>query len=221
MSESEELIIRKYKSGDKPSIREIACNTAFMGEPVEKFFTGRIFIADFLTLYHTEYEPQSLFVAEKKGKVIGYLSGARSEKIMDLVFIIKVLPKVILKLIFKGYIFKKNNFLFILFNIFSFLKGEFYTPAFIKKDYPAILHINVDKDYRSSGVGEKLIATYLNYLKNEKIKGVHLTTQSKKSFKFFEKAGFEILYETKRSYFKHIFGESFKYLYYGKSLLKP
>jgi GNAT superfamily N-acetyltransferase len=216
--ESEEIIIRKYNRDDRASLREITCDTAFMGEPAEKFFTGREFLADFLTLYHTDYEPKSIFIAERKGKVIGYLSGAKNEKTMDLVFIVKVLPRVALKLIFRGYIFKKSSFLFVLFNIYSFLKGEFYAPAFIKKDYPAILHINVDKNYRGSGIGGRLIEVYLNYLKKEKIKGVHLTTQSEKSFKFFEKLGFEILYETKRSYFKHIFKKSIKYFYYGKKL---
>jgi ribosomal protein S18 acetylase RimI-like enzyme len=135
-----------------------------------------------------------------------------------LIFIVKVLPKAILKLIFKGYIFKKDSFIFILFNIFSFFKGEFYAPAFIKKDYPAILHINIDKNYRSSGIGGRLVGAYLSYLKKEKIKGVHLTTQSEKSFKFFEKVGFRILYETKRSYFKHILKKSIRYFYYGRKL---
>lgn len=216
--ESEEIIIREYNRNDRASLREIACDTAFMGEPAEKFFTGREFLADFLTLYHTDYEPQSIFIAEKEGKVVGYLSGAKDEKTMDSIFTVKVLPIAALKLIFKGTIFKKNSFLFILFNIFSFLKGEFNAPAFIKKDYPAILHINVDKNYRGSGIGRRLIETYLNYLKEEKIKGLHLTTQSEKSFKFFEKLGFKILYETKRSYFKHIFKTSIKYFYYGKKL---
>ena len=217
--EQKEIIIRKYNGNDRASVREIACDTAFMGEPAEKFFSGREFLADFLTLYHTDYEPQSTFIAEKYGKVIGYLTGAKNEKKMDSVFIVKVLPRAILKLIFKGYIFKKDSFLFILFNIYSFLKGEFYVPTFIKKDYPAILHINVDKNYRSSGIGGRLIDVYQNYLRKEKIIGVHLTTQSEKSFKFFKKEGFELLYETKRSYFKHILKKSIIYFYYGKKLL--
>jgi len=218
MPKSEEIIIREYERSDRASVRKIACDTAFMGEPAENFFTGRGFLADFLTLYHTDYEPESTFVAEKREKVIGYISGAKSERAMDLLFIIKVLPKAILKLIFKGYIFKKANLLFILFNIYSFLKGEFYTPAFIKKDYPAILHINIDKNYRGYGIGGRLIEAYLNYLKNEKIKGVHLKTPSEKSFKFFKKTGFKMLYKTRKSYFKHILKKSIKYFYYGKKL---
>lgn len=215
---SEEIIIREYKKNDRVSIRKIAYDTAFMGESAEKFFTGKDLIADFLTLYYTDYEPQSMFIAENEGKVIGYLSGAKNEKTMNSVFIIKIFPKAVLKLIFKGYIFKKNNFLFILFNIYSFLRGEFYVPAFIEKEYPAILHINVDKNHRSFGIGKRLVEVYLDYLKKEKIRGVHLTTQSVKSFEFFEKLGFKILYETKRSYFKHIFKKSIKYFYYGKKL---
>jgi GNAT superfamily N-acetyltransferase len=216
--ESKEIIIREYNSEDRASVREIACDTAFMGEPAENFFSGREFIADFLTRYHTDYEPESIFIAIKEGKVIGYLIGAKNEKTMDLVFIFRTLPLAVFKLIFKGYIFKKNNFLFILFNIYSFLKGEFYAPAFIKRDYPAILHINIDKNYRRYGIGKRLVEAYLNYLIKEKIRGIHLTTQSEKSFQFFQKAGFEIIYKTRRSYFKHIFKKSIRYFYYGKKL---
>ncbi len=218
MSKSEEIIIRVYKRGDREPVMKIACDIAFMGEPAENFFKGREFLADFLTLYHTDYEPESIFVVEKGGEVVGYISGAKSEKKMNLVSTFKVLPRAILKLIFKGYIFKKKNFLFILFCICSFLKGEFYMPSFIRKDYPAILHINLDKNYRGLGIGGRLIEAYLSYLKKEKIKGVYLKTPSEKSFKFFKKLGFKIMYETRISYFKHILKKSVRYLYYGKKL---
>ena len=76
----------------------------------------------------------------------------------------------------------------------------------------------IDKNYRGYGIGGRLIGAYLNYLKKEKIKGVHLKTLSEKSFRFFEKAGFKILYKTRRSYFKHILEKSIKYFYYGRKL---
>ena len=62
-------LIRKYKKEDKKSVRRIACDTAFMGEPCEKFFNGRDFLADILILYFTDYEPESCFVAELNDKV--------------------------------------------------------------------------------------------------------------------------------------------------------
>ncbi|MEA2016198.1 MAG: GNAT family N-acetyltransferase [Actinomycetota bacterium] len=218
MSKLEEIIIRAYKRSDREFVRKIACDTAFMGEPAENFFKGRKFLSDFLTRYHTDFEPESIFVAERDGKIAGYLSGAKSEKKMISKFIITVLPGAFFKILFKGYAFKKKNFLFTLFNIRSFLKGEFYAPSFIKKEYPAILHINIDKNYRGLGIGGRLIGAYLNYLKKEKIKGVHIKTPSEKSFKFFEKLGFKMLYETRISYFRHVLKRRVRYIYFGKKL---
>jgi len=218
MSESKDIIIRAYKRGDRESIRKIACDTAFMGEPAENFFIGRRYLSDFLTRYHTDFEPESMLVAEKSGRVAGYLSGAKSGKKMDLIFAFKILPGATLKLIFSNFLFKKKNFLFVLYGIYSFLKGEFYAPSFIKKEYPAILHINIDKNYRGLGIGEKLIKVYTSYLRKEGVKGVYLKTASEKSFKFFEKSGFKILYETRIFYFRHVLKRSVRYIYYGKKL---
>jgi len=218
MPEPEEIIIRAYKRSDRELVRKIACDTAFMGEPAENFFTGRKYLADFLTRYHTDCEPESMFVAEKREKLAGYINGAKNKRRMDFIFAFKIIPITILKLIFSGFLFKKKNFLFVLSGIYSFLKGEFYAPSFIKKEYPAILHINIDKDYRGHGIGESLMKAYLGYLRNEGVEGVYLKTASEKSFKFFEKLGFKILYETRISYFRHVLKGSVKYIYFGKKL---
>jgi len=71
------FIVRKYKKEDRKSVRKIACDSAFMGEPCEIFFKGRDFLADVLTLYFTDYEQESCFVAEVDNIVAGYLIGAR------------------------------------------------------------------------------------------------------------------------------------------------
>jgi len=218
MSEPEDIIIRAYRRSDRGPVRKIACDTAFMGEPAENFFTGRKYLSDFLISYHTDFEPESMFVAKKKGKVAGYLSGAKSERKMNLIFTFRILPATVLKLIFSSFLFKKKNFLFILYGIYSFLKGELCAPSFIKKEYPAILHINIDKDYRGLGIGERLVGAYFSYLSNEGIKGVHLKTSSEKSFNFFEKLDFKVLYETRISYFRHVLKRSVRYVYYGKKL---
>ena len=79
-------IVRKYRESDRQSIREIACDTAFLGDPVEHFFEGRGFIADFLTAYFTDYEPQSCFVAETENKIVGYIIGTKNTKKMSRTF---------------------------------------------------------------------------------------------------------------------------------------
>jgi ribosomal protein S18 acetylase RimI-like enzyme len=213
------LIIRNYKSEDYQRVRQIAYDTAFMGNPAEIFFNGKEFIEDFLTLYFTYYEPESCFVAEKNGKIIGYLTGSKNEKRMNNIFLFKIIPKLFFKYLFSKTFFKKKNLRFIIATFNSFIKGELKMPDSIKEDYPALMHINIDKDYRNSGIGRMLIESYIDYLKSKKVLGLHLTTQSENSFKFFEKLGFIALHETKRSYFRNILNKEIRYIYYGKKLV--
>jgi alpha-1,6-mannosyltransferase len=70
-------IIRKYQARDRAAIRQICCETGFLGQPIDPVFEDREVFADFLTSYYTDEEPESLFVIEIDGSVSGYLSGCR------------------------------------------------------------------------------------------------------------------------------------------------
>ncbi|MHB1275399.1 MAG: GNAT family N-acetyltransferase [Candidatus Humimicrobiaceae bacterium] len=211
------FIVRKYKKEDRKSVRKIACDSAFMGEPCEIFFKGRDFLADVLTLYFTDYEPESCFVAEVDNIVAGYLIGARDSNSLKKVFFLKILPGLIFKLFFKGIIFSKKNILYF-FNLFcSLVRGELSGPL-INKEYPALLHINIDKKYRNMNIGTILIKNYLNYLKSKGVPGVHLNAKSEHAAVFFEKMGFIRVWEIKRTYFIYLHSKPFIYYYYAKKL---
>ncbi len=209
-------IIRKYGKEDRRAVRKIACDTAFMGEKCEIFFEGREFLADILTSYFTDYEPESCFVAEVDSIIAGYIIGAKNARILNKVFLYKILPRLIFKFLFNGIIFSKKNILYF-FNLFrSFLKGEFKSPE-LSDEYPAILHINIDKKYRKMNIGTALVQSYLNYLRSESISGVHLNAKSVHASIFFEKMGFTKIWEIKRTYFNYLLNKPFIYYYYAKS----
>ena len=69
--------IRKFQSGDREAVRRICCATALLGNPSSIFFDGDEIFADAITLYFTDYEPESCFVAEHQGEVVVYLIGAK------------------------------------------------------------------------------------------------------------------------------------------------
>ncbi len=212
-----QIIIRKFKNQDRNFIRKIACDTAFMGEPCEIFFKGRDFLADLLTAYFTDYEPESCFIAEIDGKVAGYLTGTKNIKEFNKVFAFKLLPKLIFYFFFKGIILSKKNMLFF-FNLFrSMVRGELKSPD-INKEYPAMLHINIEEHYRKMNIGTRLIENYLNYLQSENIMGVHLNVKSMHASIFFEKMGFKKICEVKRTYFFYLLNKPFIYYYYAKNI---
>lgn len=212
-----EVIIRRYKDEDRSAVRKIACDTAFMGEPAEVFFDDREILADFLTAYFTDYEPESCFVADFNAQVSGYLLGARDTAILEKVFLANVLPKILRKLILSRNLLNRKNIIFMCRLLISLIRGELRTPDF-SKDYPALLHINIVKDLRSQGIGSKLIAGYLSYLENQKIPGVHLATMSEQAPFFFKQNGFELVYSSKRSYFKNILHRDINCYIYAKKL---
>ncbi len=217
MTVNHDIKIRKYLKSDRQAVRKIACDTAFLGKPVENFFEGRDFIADFLTAYYTDYEPLSCFIAEVDSNITGYLIGTIDESMMIKTLIFKILPKSFFKSFFRGIFFKKKNIIFFCWNIYSFFKGQFF-PAVDLKNYPALLHINFSADHRGKGFGAKLLKAYLDYLNSKNIPGVHLTTHSEKAGGFFEKNSFKLLLKTKRSYYRGALDKDIGYYYYGMLL---
>lgn len=209
------IVVRKFERGDRESIRRIACDTAFLELPVEEFIKDREILADVLTQYYTDYEPDSCFVAVENGNVIGYIIGARDVKLMNKIFKIKILPKLIIKSLRTGILLRRNTLRFFLHVLISFFKGEFYIPDFSKR-YPATLHINIDKNFRGYKAGKSLMERYMSFLKENKIPGVHFGTISEEAKLFFTKLGFRMLFEGKRSYLQYAIGKIAPYFVFGK-----
>lgn len=212
------LLLRKYRVSDRQAVRKICCDTAFMGKPCTIFFDSEEIFADALTNYFTDYEPQSCFVAELDGVVVGYLFGAIDVKRMEMIFARRILPGLLIKAFFSGVFLRPKNIHFIAFLLRSMLKGELRQPDF-SHDYPATLHINICSGFRGRKIGSQLIVEYLMYLKGEGIKGVHLATMSEDGVHFFEKQGFQVLLRARRSYFRYLLNRDILVCIYGRQLI--
>ena len=211
----EEIIIRHYRESDRDSVRGLAWDTAFMGEPADRFFSSKDLLADFLTKYFTDYEPGSCFVACDKSGVVGYLLGAKDNAAAESIFRAKILPGLLRQAVVEGHLLKRKNIVFLYYLLISLLKLEFVLPdAF--REYPAILHINVKAGYRDKNTGSRLIGAYFEYLAKENIRGVRLATMSDKAEEFFKKCGFNLLFKCKRSYFRHILRNDVPVYIFGK-----
>ncbi|HTY45047.1 MAG TPA: hypothetical protein VMD52_03535 [Patescibacteria group bacterium] len=208
------IVIRKYAPQDRQAVRRICCETALMGEPSDAFFDGDEVFADALTAYFTDYEPQSCFVAERAHDVVGYLLGAKDSGRMDSISASRITLPLCMKSLRQGTLFRRKNAAFLFHVFLSFLKGEFRAPVF-SRDYPAVLHINIRKGCRAEGTGTKLISAYLDYLKKQAVKGVHLATMSDAAGLFFRKQNFQLLFQGRRSYFRYFLGKDIPFYIYG------
>jgi len=197
------IIIRPFKIDDKDSVRKICADTAFMGEPVERFFDFRDIFSDIAISYYTDYEPESLFIAECDGNVVGYLAGCKDTRRFKRIFSRRILPRAFFSLLVKGAFFREKSARLITSILKSFFKGELRRPDYLK-DFPAHLHVNVQNLYRHIGAGTKLMERYFDYLRNNHIGGVHLYSFSSAGQQFFQKLDFSKVFSQKVSYFEQL-----------------
>ena len=194
-----------------------SCATAFGGDTAVRLFDDDEILADALTLYFTDHEPSSCFVAERSGKVIGYIIGSKDVSSMNWTLRLKIIPLLLLKAFLKGVFFRKKDIRFFLHCASSFFKGEFSAPDFTK-EYPATLHINLDKDARGLGLGTRLIENYMGFLREAGVKGVALGTASERAKQFFERSGFGLLFDKTRSFMRYQTGHDVQYYIMGRKL---
>jgi GNAT superfamily N-acetyltransferase len=209
--------IRKFEIKDRAAVRQIVYDTALMGESAGLFFQGQDVISDAFSLYFTDYEPGSCFVAEINDRVIGYLIGAKKKIAAEAVFNGQLALPLFIKALKSGIFLRIKNLSFIFSCLMDLLKNGIKTPDF-SCAYPATFHLNIKDGFRGQEIGTKLINTYLDYLKIEGICGVHLATMSDRAANFFLSQGFVQLYKGKRSYFRRILHRDVPLYIFGKLL---
>lgn len=213
----ENALIRKFSPSDRNRVREISCETSFLGAPRKDIFADDELLADALTGYFTDYEPESCFVALVNREVVGYLIGSKDVNNMGRVFSLKIMPGLLAKAIKRNTLLGKVNLRFLFYYLSSLSKREFSMPDF-SREFPGALHINIDQDHRGRGIGRLLIENYLGYLREEKVPGVHFGSLSEGAKIFFTKMGFQILFQGKRSYLKPYLGKEVNFYLFGKRL---
>ena len=96
------IAIRPYEPRDRAAVREICCDTADGGEPSERFFPDREVLADLVTRYYTDFAPQTSWVAEQDGQVMGYLTGCLDTRRSLRTTLWRIVPAAFLKAIGRG-----------------------------------------------------------------------------------------------------------------------
>ena len=213
-----DIIIRPYEPQDRPAVRRIACETAFRDDaPRQAILYDDEILADALIRYFIDYEPTSCFVAVAGDKVVGYIIGTLDCRAMEETTFSEIIPALLARALWRGVFFRPSAVRFFFNVAVSFLKGEFRSPDF-SHDYPAMLHINIDKNFRACGVGSRLIARFIAFLQEKKSKGVHFGTLSERAAKFFAANGFVKLHTSRRSYLRYYLRRDLPYYVFGMKI---
>lgn len=186
-------IIRKYRPQDREAVREISWNTADKGRTVDLYFHDHEAVADFLTRYYTDWEPQALWVAECEGAVVGYLTGCLNTRHCDRVIARKVVPAAVFGAIRRGALWRAETWRLLAAFARTALAGG--RPKVDLNEYPAHLHINLRQGFRGCGLGRKLVEQFRWQVQKQGIRGIHLVAwgENDQGRRFFEAMGFRLL----------------------------
>lgn len=186
-----EVQIRPYEPRDRAAVRQICADTADAGQPVERFFPDREVIADLLTNYYTQFEPQSTFVADDGSRVVGYLTGCLNTKRFVRVETWRIAPVVFMKAVGRGTLWHPQTVRLVRANIGMWLTtGHRAGPAL--KKYPAHLHINLQDGVRGQRIGHRLVEAFFERARGAGVRGVHagVSANNPRACHFFEELGF-------------------------------
>lgn len=213
------LQIRPYEPRDRAALRQICSETADAGRPIERFFPDREVFADVLTNYYTEFEPQSVFVAESGGDVVGYVTGSVDTKRFLRTMMWRIGPVAFVKALLRGTLWHPQTVRLFRANIGMWLKNGYRTGPTLD-NYPAHLHVNVREDFRGQRLGERLVEAFCERARAAGARGVHagVSAENLRGRHFFEELGFVELYREPRFHKPDGAGGILYTILYGKKL---
>ena len=187
------LKIRPYSPSDRQAIRNICCDTGFMGNPIDPVYIDREAFADFFTRYYTDFEPENALVAVEEDRVIGYLLGCLNYKEVNRkqlwLILSRTVPKIFGRVLALHY--NKASFKFLRWFLFK-AAGE--TPKSVPE--AAHFHVNMYTKYRTGIAGRRLIFPFVNRVAKLGFKGVYGQMQvyeDRRSEKAFKRYGFKFI----------------------------
>ena len=191
-----DYIIRPYARRDRERIRQICCETGYLGAPIDSVFTDRDLFADYLTRYYTDIEPETCWVGEKNGVVVGYLLGCKRwhlNRWWGIWNLVRLAGKAGWRFLTGRYDAKSRKFLG-----WILTRGWRETPA--TPSAAAHFHFNSLKEYRKMGIARDLVMTLFENLKRHHVRrvfGQMATYANRRTERLYEYMGWTVV-EKKR-----------------------
>ena len=190
LSVGDDVVVRPYEAGDRADVRRICHATGYMGDPEWQWRDAESY-ADLFTSYYTDAEPESALVAERHGKVEGYLLGCvDSAKAWSE-------ASIFLRLMWKRWIAVRPGTAGFVWRSFADVVNDGFhkrlPPASVHDErWPAHLHIDLLGSIRGRGVGSALLHSWLARLDELGIPGCHVQTlaENHRAVAAFESVGF-------------------------------
>ncbi len=188
------MVIRPYQSPDRAAVRLIAYETADRGKPVAGAYFDRELLADLVTRYYTDCEPQASWVAETGGDVVGYLTGCVDTHRWRRFMTWRIVPAALMRAAGRGGAGCAHVWRLSWAIAQTCARGGWRRPISLSA-YPAHLHINVVEESRGQHVGRQLMDAFLAHALQAGVPGVHASVRADNQHgrEFFERMGFKVI----------------------------
>jgi len=185
--------VRSYRDTDRPAVRAIYGTDEFARPKLaSKYPRMSEYLADEASYYYTNFEPESLFVAEAEDRVVGALLGAVDTARFEQFYEVRIRPLLLKRCLMGAYgwpgwlppIMRTE------------LAGRnVIAPKIDRRQYPAHIHTGVPAGWRRMGLGTALMYRFSDYLYQRGIAGFHLYASSYHhlGIGFYKNLGLEIL----------------------------
>ena len=166
----ENVIIRPYQPEDRPAIRRICCDTGFLGNPIETIFSDREIFADLFAAPWLDYGADWAWVAEARGRVVGYLLGSVSPHFNYTLLYsgFQTTMKMMTRAATGRYARHPRTRHFIRWLLLNGYREQPRHP-----DNAAHLHLNLEKSYRGRDLGLRLWQAYEEQLARARIQNCY------------------------------------------------
>ena len=182
--------IRSYKSADTSAVYEICLKTGNSGQDATHLFSDPLVLGHIYVGPYMEFEPQSVFILEDDQGPCGYIMGVLDSQTYYQWMHSEWLPKI--RVNYKKPTGNPNTW-----DETEEITDLLFHPVAqrLLPDYPAHLHIDLLSRAQGKGQGKLLMDRFIDYLKYNKIPGLHLELSSNndRAFNFYRKYGIEEL----------------------------
>lgn len=185
------IAVRSYRAADREAVRRIAFESGFMGDPADWYWRDFPSFADIWTAYYTDCEPESAFVAESDGRVVGYLLGCvQSERAPSPAAALA--RQAIRRVLF----LRPGTAGFLWRSVWDAARQRpVPTGEVADSRWPSHLHMNLLREARGRGAGAQLVKAWFARLRMVGSPGCYLGTlaENRAARAFFARIGFRDL----------------------------
>ncbi len=185
------VIVRRYAPADLLAVRQLSCETADRGAPLDRLFRDRELTADLLTRYYTHYEPTALWVAAAQEQLVGYLTGCLNTRRYLHTMWRHVVPQSVMRGLMRGVLWHPETWRLLWAGMHTWRVGGFVRRTPLER-YPAHLHLNIRQGFRGQQIGRRLVDAFLQQVRDTRLHGIHAVVHQDNAAacQFFERMEF-------------------------------